>query len=110
MMRLLLLLAVALSLGACASAISSGYGEGGRDASGRSYAEARADNQISAAVTSALVRERGVPAMDIEVRTLQGVVTLQGRVASEAISRRAERIAAATSGVRRVVNQLLIEP
>lgn len=109
-MRLFLLVAVVMSLGACASAVSSGYGQGGRDSSDRSYAEARADNRISAAVTSALVRDRGVPAMDIEVRTLHGVVTLEGTVASATIASRAERIAAATSGVKRVVNRLRLEP
>jgi hyperosmotically inducible protein len=95
-------------LGGCASAISSGYGQGGRDADGRSYAEARADNQITADVTAALVRDREVPAMDIDVQTLHGVVTLSGSVPSGTVSRRAGRIAAAVSGVAGVKNLLRI--
>lgn len=111
-MRLFLMTVAALlitgSLGGCASAVSSGYGQGGRDADGRSYAEARADNQITAAVTSALVRDRAVPAMDIDVKTLNGVVTLSGTVPSDVVSRRAERVAATVAGVRGVENRLRI--
>ncbi len=109
-MRLLLMMVLVMWLGGCASAVSSGYGQGGRDANGRSYAESRADNLISAAVTSALVRDRTVPAMDIDVRTLNGVVTLSGNVPSSSVARRAERIAAATDKVKRVENRLHIAP
>ena len=107
-MRLFLLVLLALVLGGCASAVSSGYGQGGRDASGRTYEEARADNLIRSAVISALVRERSVPAMDIDVRTENGVVTLSGSVPSRTASRKAEQLAAAVPGVRRVENQLSI--
>ena len=107
-MRLWLVVVAALWLGGCASAVSGGYGQGGLDADGRSYADARADNLISAAVTSALVSDRGVPAMDIDVRTLNGVVTLSGSVPSATVSRHAERIAAAVADVKRVENRLRI--
>jgi hyperosmotically inducible protein len=95
-------------LSGCASAVSSGYGQGGRDADGRSYAESRADNLISAAVNSALVRDREVPAMDIAVRSLNGVVTLSGSVLSAAVAQRAGRIAAAVAEVKRVENRLRV--
>jgi hyperosmotically inducible protein len=99
---------LAVWLAGCASAVSSGYGQGGRSADGRSYAESRADNLISAAVTSALVRDREVPAMDIDVRTHDGVVTLSGSVPSAAIARRAAGIAADLPEVERVENRLRI--
>ncbi len=105
-MRLFYVVCVAMVLGGCASSVSSGYGQGGRDADGRSYAEARADNQLSAAVTAALVRDRAVPAMDIDVRTYNGVVTLSGSVPSSTLSHRAGRIATAVAGVKRVENRL----
>lgn len=109
-MRLFLTVVLALWLGGCASAVSSGYGQGGRSSDGRSYAEARADHQISAAVTTALVRDPGVPAMEIDVTTRSGVVTLRGSVPSSAIARRAASIAAALPEVERVENRLRVDP
>lgn len=107
-MRLCLMMLLAIWLAGCASAVSSGYGQGGRSADGRSYAESRADNLISAAVNSALVRDREVPAMDIQVSTHDGVVTLSGSVPSEEVARRASRIAAGLPEVERVENRLRI--
>lgn len=92
----------------CASAISSGYGQGGRDASGRSYSEARLDNQISAAVTDLLVMDRSVSAMNIDVSTINGVVTLNGAVESRAMASRASQLASRVDGVVQVVNNLRI--
>ena len=106
----LMVLPLVLDLGGCASAVSSGYGQGGQDARGRDYAEARADNKLRAAVISALVNDREVPAMDITVAALHGVVTLSGRVPSAAAVRRAGRVAAMVSGVVRVDNRLNVAP
>lgn len=92
----------------CASAISSGYGQGGQDASGRSYEEARLDNQISAAVTDLLVMDRSVSAMNIDVTTVNGVVTLNGVVASKSMASRASQLASRVDGVVQVVNNLRI--
>ena len=107
-MRLFLSMMLVAWLSGCASAVSSGYGQGGHDANGRSYTASRADNLISAAVTSALVRDRAVPAMNVNVRTLNGVVTLRGSVPSKSVAQRAERIAATTDKVKRVENRLRI--
>ena len=107
-MRLGVLILFLLWLTGCASAIGGGYGQGGRAADGRSYAEARADNRISAAVTTVLVRDRQVPAMGIEVSTLNGAVTLSGRVPSSATAQRAAHLAATVAGVVRVDNRLRI--
>lgn len=94
------------SLYGCASAVSSGYGQGGQNADGRSYAKAREDNRITAAVNTALVQDKSVPSMDIRVSTYDGVVTLEGSVPSYRAAQRAERLAAEVDGVVRVNNRL----
>lgn len=99
-----------VSLHGCATAVSSGYGQGGRNFDGRSYEESRRDNQITAAVTSLLVQDQRVPAMDIDVSTFNGVVTLSGAVASGRVARHAESLAASVPGVERVINRLQIRP
>jgi len=108
-MKKLWLVVLAAGLYGCASAVSSGYGQGGQDASGRSYAEARLDNQISAAVTDSLVQDRWVSAMDIDVSTINGVVTLNGVVETTAMSTRASQLASRIDGVVQVINNLRIQ-
>lgn len=108
MVRVLGVMLLALVLNACATAISSGYGQGGQNRDGRSYNEAYADNQISASVNTLLVQDRQIPASDIWVSTRDGVVTLNGQVASTRQARRAADLAASVPGVNRVVNRLSI--
>lgn len=107
---LAMLVIMVLSLYGCATAVSGGYGQGGQDVDGRSFQEARVDNQITGAVTTLLVRDKQVPAIDIDVRTFNGVVTLVGSVPDLEAARRAEEIAASVPGVERVVNRLQFEP
>ncbi|MGM0594481.1 MAG: BON domain-containing protein [Pseudomonadota bacterium] len=95
-------------LAGCASAVSSGYGQGGRSSDGRSYQEAHRDNRISAAVNRLLVGDRQVSAMDIDVATRDGVVTLVGTVADTTVARRAERLATSVEGVVQVINRLRV--
>ncbi len=109
-MRRWLTLAVLIWLSGCAAGVSSGYGQGGRDVSGRSYEEARADNLISARVTELLLRDREVRAIDIKVRTYHAVVTLSGSVPSAGMVPLAAKIAAKVEGVKRVDNQLSVKP
>lgn len=107
-MRIIFFMMVAVALlQGCASGVAAGYGQGGRDTYGRTYQEARADNRITAAVNSALVRE-SLPAMNIDVQTLNGVVTLSGRVPSRETSQRAAAVALGVPGVKQVRNQLHI--
>ena len=102
----MLLVVLVMALGGCATAVSTGYGQGGQTADGRSYSEAYGDNQISAAVNTALVQDSLVKASDIRVSTRDGVVTLDGRVANASQASRAARLAASVPGVSRVVNRL----
>jgi hyperosmotically inducible protein len=107
-MRIIFFMMVAVALlQGCASGVAAGYGQGGRDTYGRTYQEARADNRITAAVNSALVRE-ALPALNIDVQTLNGVVTLSGRVTDYEVALRAAAVARNVPGVKEVRNQMRI--
>ncbi len=66
------------------------------------------DVMISSKVKSKLIANSEIRAGDIDVSSSQGVVTLIGRVSSEAIRSTAERIARGTRGVKEVNNELLV--
>jgi len=106
-MRKIFLMVLLAAMQGCATGVATGYGQGGRDVDGRTYQEAQADNLITAAVNSALVRE-ALPAMNIDVQTRDGVVTLSGRVASRALAQRAIAVTRSVAGVRDVRDQLRI--
>lgn len=104
----ILVMALVMELAGCASAVGSGYGQGGRNTDGRSYSEARADNAITARVNTLLVQDRQIPAMDIQVATRNGVVSLNGTVPSYTLAERAARLAASVEGVNKVLNYLKV--
>ena len=64
------------------------------------------DAGITASVKAQLADDPRVKARDIDVDTVQGVVTLSGKVQSESERMRALQIARATSGVKSVTNNL----
>ncbi len=99
-----------IALAGCASAVGSGYGQGGLNGDGRSYSEARADNLITARVNTLLVQDRQIPAMNIKVMTYNGVVTLSGTLPSRTQVQRAEKLTASVEGVTKVVNRLRVAP
>jgi hyperosmotically inducible protein len=66
------------------------------------------DVMISSKVKAKLIADTDIKAGDIDVSCSQGVVTLIGRVSSEAIKDAANRIARATKGVNDVHNELLV--
>jgi hyperosmotically inducible periplasmic protein len=66
------------------------------------------DGVITSRVKTALTRDAEVKARQIDVDTLQGVVTLSGVVESEEVSQQATAIAGATEGVREVRNNLQV--
>ena len=67
------------------------------------------DAQITAKVKSKLVAEHPSALVKVNVDTSDGVVRLSGIVPTEADRTNAERIAAATSGVKTVMNDLKTE-
>lgn len=66
------------------------------------------DGAITAAVKAALATDPTLSALQIEVSTREGVVTLQGPAPDEKSRQRAEVIAAAPKGVRSVENHLVL--
>lgn len=66
------------------------------------------DVLISSKVKSKFIVNSEIRAGDIDVSSSQGVVTLIGRVSSNAVKQEAERIARATEGVTDVSNELLV--
>jgi len=66
------------------------------------------DVMISSKVKSQLIANTLIRAGDIDVSSSQGVVTLIGRVSSQAVKADAERIARATKGVTDVNNELSV--
>ncbi len=76
----------------------------------QSVGEYTADAVITTKIKAALVAESTVSALDIKVETIDGVVHLRGTVDNDAQSATAERIARDTDNVKRVVNELRVEP
>jgi hyperosmotically inducible protein len=68
------------------------------------------DAYITAATKTRLLTDSKTPAMDINVDTASGVVTLFGYVPSEASKSEAEAEALKVSGVKRVDNELQVVP
>ena len=66
------------------------------------------DVMISSKVKSKLMANSEIKSGDIDVSSSQGVVTLIGRVSSQAIKTDAERIARGTKGVTDVNNELTV--
>lgn len=66
------------------------------------------DAAITAAVKAKLAADPQVAAINIDVDTNEGVVTLSGRVDNADQSREAAKLAADTDGVRRVINNLSV--
>ena len=72
--------------------------------------EATTDASITGAVKSKLLGDTKVGGLDINVDTKDNVVTLTGKVHSAAEKNEAVRLARTTTGVKRVVDHLTIEP
>lgn len=68
------------------------------------------DAKVTASVRTALSLNRNLEAYDIDVTTSEGVVTLTGQVAGEALERTALEIAGAVPDVARVDDQLRVDP
>ncbi len=66
------------------------------------------DATITTKTKAAFLAESSISSLDINVTTLDGVVTLTGRADSLASSQKASEIASAVSDVKQVNNQLVI--
>jgi osmotically-inducible protein OsmY len=66
------------------------------------------DAKITAQVKIALDEDSATEHSEIHVRTSAGVVTLTGGVPSSAVAMRVEQLTQSTTGVREVVNRLMV--
>jgi hyperosmotically inducible protein len=67
------------------------------------------DATLTAKVKAALIAEPGLKTTQIKVETQDGVVTLAGNVESQSMSERAVQLANGTTGVRQVVDKLVVK-
>jgi len=67
------------------------------------------DAALTAKVKAALFAEPGLKTLQIDVETHDSVVTLAGAVDSDVLRQRAVQIAGAMSGVRQVVDKLVVK-
>jgi osmotically-inducible protein OsmY len=74
----------------------------------RAAGQAADDAALAARVNGVLEIRRGLETQGIKVSAQEGVVTLAGRVSSQAQKRVAGEVAGSTVGVRRVVNRLKV--
>jgi len=79
-----------------------------RTAANRDYSTP--DGVITAKTKLALIGDKDVSAFDVDVDTAQSVVTLSGKVETEAAKASAERVAKGIDGVKSVSNQLQVVP
>ena len=75
---------------------------------GPAVADQPEDAYITSKVKIELLTADGVNPLDINVDTLDGVVTLSGQVESDAARREAEQIARTTNGVVRVISRIRV--
>jgi osmotically-inducible protein OsmY len=68
------------------------------------------DLTITTAVKIALLSDAQVGGLRLEVKTVQGMVTLSGTVKSDADARQAAAVARQVRGVRGVTSELKIQP
>lgn len=72
-------------------------------------AEETADFKISATIKAKLAKDPDASAINIDVDTTDGVVTLSGKVPSQSQADKAIQIAKSVQGVKKVASTLLIE-
>lgn len=71
-------------------------------------AKAVSDSSLTAKIKAKMALDDTVKALNLDVDTTNGVVTVRGHVRSEAERQRAVQLARETSGVTRVVDQLQV--
>lgn len=76
---------------------------------GEKAGDKMSDAAITAKVKTAIVAEPGLKAMQIDVDTVNGVVTLKGTVGSPELMESARRVALTVEGVKSVNNQLTVK-
>ncbi|MCB1645695.1 MAG: BON domain-containing protein [Pseudomonadales bacterium] len=109
--RILILAAISVCLSGCVAAVAGGAAAGGyyigKDP--RSAGQIADDGVITTKVKSKLIASSDVSALDINVDTYENVVVLKGTVNSARAKSAAIEIARNTSGVRKVISELVVD-
>lgn len=106
----LMLLVMQMALTGCTAALVGGAAVGGYyvGKDDRSVGQIASDAKITASVNAKYANDSEVSAIDINVDTRYGVVTLYGSVSSQRIANRAVTLARATKGVKSVISRLTV--
>lgn len=89
----------------CAAAVLTGSGKGGYE-QGHSQEQIRSDARITTEINTRLVEAKQIRATDVRVSTINGNVTLRGKVSSPDLVERIIGIAWGVKGVKGVVSRL----
>lgn len=103
----LFFLAMVLLAAGCASLVVGTGGNNGSNDS-RTSEQSRSDANITNNINRAFVKDKSIPAVDIRVSTVGGVVTLTGNVSSRKIEARAIAVASSIAGVKKVKSSLYV--
>lgn len=105
-----LMLAMTLPLSGCLALVAGGAAAGGyyvgKDP--RTVGEIADDATITARIKTRLIEAKDIKALDINVDTFMGTVTLKGKVRSASERIHAIKIAKGVTGVKKVVSKLAI--
>ena len=96
-----------LSLGLLAA---PGFGAQGATKAGTTATGEVTDSWLTLKTKLALLADERVSSNDVSVKTVKGVITLHGKVASAEEQKAAEEIALTIEGQKKVVNQLTVVP
>ena len=106
----LVIVLVAGLLNGCAALVVGGAAAGGyyvaKDK--RSFEEITSDAGITSSINTKFLKDDLVSAVDVNVDTRKGVVTLKGVVNTNEVARRAYDIAYSVEGVTQVISKLTI--
>ena len=91
----------------CAAAVLTGSGKGGYE-QGQNQEQIRSDARITSEINIRLVEASHIRATDVRVSTINGNVTLRGKVSNPKLAERIIAIAWGVKGVKRVVSSLEI--
>jgi hyperosmotically inducible protein len=111
--HILVVLLVTGLLNGCAALVVGGAAGGAAGAyyvekDKRSFAEITSDTGITSSINTKFLQDDLVSAIDVNVDTHKGVVTLKGVVSTYEVARRAYDIAYSVEGVTQVISKLTI--
>jgi len=95
-------------LGAGCASLVVGTGGNKNSNDSRTSEQSRSDANITNNINRAFVRDKNIPAVDIRVSTVGGVVTLKGNVSIRKIEERAISVVRSIAGVKKVKSSLYV--